>query len=110
MIKVHNQQELNVELNKHKNVLALFYSSWCPFCIGFIPAFDKKVAGICFESVIHVILDDYDDPMWDDYDIPAVPTIIYFDGGKVCKRLDAQLGRGQSEAVFKKWLEEFKSH
>jgi thioredoxin 1 len=109
MIKVHNQQELNVELKKHKNVLALFHSSGCPFCIGFVPAFNKKVAGMGFESVIHVLLDDYDDPMWDDYDIPAVPTIIYFEDGKVCKRLDAQLGRGLSESAFKKWIDEFKS-
>jgi thioredoxin 1 len=109
MIKVHNQQELDVELKKHKNVLSLFYSSWCPFCIGFVPAFDKEVAGMGLESVIHVILDDNDDPMWDDYDIPAVPTIIYFKDGKVCKRLNAQLGRGLSESAFKKWIDEFKS-
>jgi thiol-disulfide isomerase/thioredoxin len=108
MIKVRNQQELDIELKKHKTVLALFYSSWCPFCIGFVPTFDKKVAGMSFESVIHVILDDYDDPMWDEYDIPAVPTIIYFEEGKVAKRLDAQLGRGLSESAFKKWIEEFK--
>jgi thiol-disulfide isomerase/thioredoxin len=108
MIKVNNQQDLDIELKKHKTVLALFNSSWCPFCIGFVPAFDKKVAGMGFESVIHVILDDYDDPIWDDYDVPAVPTIIYFEEGKVCKRLDAQLGRGLSESAFKKWIEEFK--
>ncbi len=46
--------------------------------------------------------------LWDDYDIPAVPTIIYFEDGKSCKRLDAQLGRGLSENAFKKWIEEFK--
>jgi superfamily II DNA or RNA helicase len=46
--------------------------------------------------------------MWDEYDIPAVPTIIYFEEGKVAKRLDAQLGRGLSESAFKKWIEEFK--
>jgi thiol-disulfide isomerase/thioredoxin len=108
MIKVYKQTELDAELKKHKSVLAVFYSSWCPFCVGFVPVFDKKVAGLKFESVIHVILDDYDDPMWDTYDIPAVPTIIYFEDGKVSKRLDAQLGRGLSEATFKKWIEEFK--
>jgi len=38
-----------------------------------------------------------------------VPTIIYFEDGNVCKRLDAQLGRGLNETTFKKWIEEFKS-
>jgi len=105
MIKVYNQQGLDAELKKHKTVLALFHSSGCPFCIGFVPTFDKKVAVMSFESVIHVVLDDYDDPMWDDYDIPAVPTIIYFE---VSRRLDAQLGRGLSEEKLNNWLKEFK--
>jgi hypothetical protein len=38
-----------------------------------------------------------------------VPTIIYFEEGKVNKRLDAQLGKGLSETAFKNWIEEFKS-
>ena len=108
MLKIYNQEDLNAELKKHKTVLAIFYSSWCPFCIGFAPTFDKKVADMDFESVIHVILDDYDDPMWDEYDIPAVPTIIFFEDGKVSKRLDAQLGRGLSERDFQVWIEKFK--
>jgi thioredoxin 1 len=108
MIKVHSQEDLDMELKKHKKVLAVFYSLCCPFCLRFVPTFDKKVAGMGFESVIHVLLDDYDDPMWDDYNIPAVPTIIYFEDGKVSKRLDAQLGRGLNEGEFKTWIAEFK--
>jgi thioredoxin 1 len=108
MIKVYNRQTLDNELTKHKKVLALFYSSWCPYCVRFVPAFDKKVAGMGFESVIHVLLEDDDNPLWDDYDIPAVPTVILFEDGKVSKRLDARLGRGLSEEQFKVWIEEFK--
>ena len=108
MNKVYSKRDLNVELKKNKKVLALFYATWCPFCVGFVPTFDKKAASSGFESVIHVLLDDYDNPLWDDYDVPAVPTIIYFKEGKVCKRLDAQLGRGLSETSFKKWIEELK--
>ena len=108
MNKVYSKRDLNVELKKNKKVLALFYATWCPFCVGFVPTFDKKAASSGFENVIHVLLDDYDNPLWDDYDVPAVPTIIYFKEGKVCKRLDAQLGRGLSETSFKKWIEELK--
>jgi len=108
MNKIYNKQDLDLELKKNKKVLALFYASWCPFCVGFVPTFDKTVAKMDFESIIHVLLDDYDNELWDDYDVPAVPTIIYFEDGKVCKRLDAQLGRGLSESSFKKWIELFK--
>ena len=109
MLKVYTQEVLDSELKKNKKVLALFYSAWCPYCVRFVPSFDKTVASMGFEKVIHVLLDDYDNPLWDDYDVPAVPTIIYFEDSKVCKRLDAQLGRGLSEAAFKKWIEELKT-
>jgi thiol-disulfide isomerase/thioredoxin len=106
MIKVYNQQDLKAELKKNKTVLALFYSSWCPFCVRFVPTFDEKVANIGFESVIYVLLDDYNNPLWDNYNIPAVPTIIFFEDGKVCKRLDGKSGLGLSEKLLSIWLQE----
>ena len=108
MIKISNKQDIDSELKKNKNVLALFYSSWCPYCTRFVPTFDKKVASLGVKNVIHVLLDDYENPLWDDYDIPAVPTIILFEDGKVYKRLDGKLGTGLSEGQFKTWIEEFK--
>ena len=109
MIKVYTKQDLAAEIKKNKTVLALFYSSWCPYCVRFVPTFDKNAAKLGIKNVIHVLLEDYDNEMWDDYDIPAVPTIILFEEGKVCKRLDARLGRGLSEERFMAWIEEFKS-
>ena len=67
MIEVDNKQDLNKELKKNGKVLALFYASWCPFCISFVPVFDKKVVNLNVGNVIHVLLDDYDNPLWDDY-------------------------------------------
>ena len=107
MIKIYSQKDLDAELKKNKEVLALFYSSWCPYCIRFVPTFDKDAAKLGFKNVIYVLLEDYDNSMWDDYDIPAVPTIILFEDGKVCKRLDAKLGKGLSEERFMAWIEEF---
>jgi hypothetical protein len=60
-------------------------------------------------SVIHVLLDDYDNPLWDDYSVEAVPTVIFFDKGKVCRRLDGKSGVGLNEKQLKVWLEEFKA-
>ena len=108
MIKVNTAQDLDAELKKNKKVLALFYATWCPYCIRFVPTFDKKAASLGIKSVIHVLLDDYNNPLWDDYNIPAVPTIIFFEDGKISKRLDGQLGTGLSEGKFKTWISEFK--
>jgi thiol-disulfide isomerase/thioredoxin len=108
MNKVYTKQELDAELSKSKKVLVLFYATWCPFCVRFVPTFDEEIAPLKFDHVVHALLDDYDNPLWDDYDISAVPTIILFEDGKVSKRLDGKLGRGLNEADFMKWLEQFK--
>ena len=110
MIEVDNKQDLDSELKKNKKVLVLFYASWCPYCMNFVPVFDKKAVNMGFGSVIHVLLDDYGNPLWDDYSIGAVPTVILFEEGKVCRRLDGKFGVGLSEKQLKIWLEEFKIH
>ena len=108
MIKVSNKQELDAELKSNKQVLALFYANWCGYCMRFVPAFEDAVYGCRFEKVVAVIMDDYDSPLWDDYNIAAVPTVILFEDGKVSKRLDARLGAGLNEERFMKWLNELK--
>jgi thioredoxin 1 len=107
LIKVDNKQDLDKQL-KGKKVLAIFYSTWCPFCSRFLPAFNKQMANAKFENIVHVIVDEDDNPLWDEYDVSAVPTIIYFEDGKVCDRLDARLGAGLNESQLMKWLQEFK--
>lgn len=108
MIEVDNKQDLNSQIKTNEKVLALFYASWCPYCMSFVPVFDKKVVNFTVGSVIHVLLDDYDNPLWDDYSIDAVPTVIFFDKGKVYGRLDGKFGVGLNEKQLKVWLEEFK--
>jgi thiol-disulfide isomerase/thioredoxin len=108
MIEVDNQQDLNEELKKNGKVLAIFYASWCPYCVAFVPVFNKKVGNFSVGPVIHVLLDDYDNPLWDDYDIEAVPTVIFFEKGKVCKRLNGRFGVGLNEKQFAVWLSQFK--
>jgi thioredoxin 1 len=108
MIEIDNKQDLNNELKKNEKVLVLFYASWCPYCVSFVPVFDKKVVNFAFGSALHVLLNEYDNPLWDDYSIDAVPTVIFFEKGKVSRRLDGKFGVGLSEKQLKVWLEEFK--
>jgi thioredoxin 1 len=104
MIKTDNQKDLDVYLTKNKRVLALFYATWCYYCSRFVPVFDNATAGLKASAVIHVIVDDYDSPLWDDYSIGAVPTVILFEDGEVRSRLDGRFGSGLSETQFKTWL------
>jgi len=107
MIEVDNKEDLDRELNKNGKVLALFYASWCPYCKSFVPFFDRKMVNFKGGNVIHVLLDDYDNPLWDDFDIEAVPTIIFFEKGKVSRRLDGRFGIGLNEKQLNVWLDKF---
>jgi thioredoxin 1 len=108
MIEVDNIKDLKEILQKTEKVLVLFYASWCPYCTRFVPVFDEKICDFKNGNVIHVLLDDYDNPLWDDYEIGAVPTVLFFEKGKVSKRLDGRFGAGLKEEQLKVWLEEFK--
>ena len=108
MIEVDNKEDLDNILAKTEKVLVLFYASWCPFCTRFVPAFNAKIKDFKqFSKVIHVLLNDYDSPLWDDYDIEAVPTIIFFESRKVSSRLDGRSGIGLNEKQLNVWLENF---
>jgi thioredoxin 1 len=104
LIEVSDKSDLERQLNKSKRVLVLFYASWCPYCRDFLAVFDKNTAKGDFNMALRVKVDDYDNPLWEDYSIEAVPTAILFNGGKVHKRLDGRLGQGLSEKQLKKWL------
>ena len=109
MIKVNNKKDLDSEIAKTESAIVLFYSSWCPYCLRFVPVFNEQIVNCKFQNVIHVVIDDDDNPLWDIYNLSAVPTIIYFEEGKVCKRLDGRLGMGLGEEQFITWLrKEFK--
>ena len=108
MTEVNNQDDLTRKLGKNKKVLALFYATWCPYCQSFVKSFDRNIANYHFELVIRVNMDDYDSPLWDDYSVEAVPTVILFENGKISSRLDGHSGVGLNERQLKEWLKELK--
>ena len=105
MEELNEKRDLDLILKENKQVLALFCSSWCPFCRSFFPAFNKGIAKSSFERVIRVNLEDDDNPLWEEYSVEAVPTVILFEKTQVSSRIDARLGAGLSEKQFKEWLD-----
>ena len=106
MIEVSNKIDFERQLKKNKKVLALFYASWCPYCKNFLPVFGKNTSKRDSFMVLYVKIDDYDNPLWEEYSIEAVPAVIFFEAGKVCSRLDVRPGCGLNERQFKQWLQE----
>jgi thioredoxin 1 len=105
MIEVSDKEELQSLLRNKKGVLALFYASWCPFCRSFRSTFEKWVAKRGFNDAICVNMDDYENLLWAEYSIDAVPTVIFFHCGKTTHRLDGRLGRGLNEIQFLRFLD-----
>jgi thioredoxin 1 len=107
MFETDKKQELDTQLTANRRLLVLFYSKWCPYCQRFLPAFELETK-TCKEPMAYVRLDDNNNPLWDEYGIGAVPTVILFEDGKVSVRLDAKLGSGLNASQFKKWFAELK--
>ena len=104
MIEVSNKSELEKQLDKSKNVLALFYASWCPFCRSFLSVFDRNCSQYGSILALRVRVDDEENPLWQEYSIGTVPTVILFEEGKVCRRLDGELGSGLNEKQLKELM------
>lgn len=104
--EIYAKRDLDLILKQNTQVLALFCSSWCPFCRSFFPSFNRAMAKYTFERVIRVYLEDDYNPLWDKYSIEAVPTIILFEKSQISSRIDATLGAGLDDKQFKEWLSE----
>jgi len=85
---------------RHDGTLAvIFLAPWCPFCRQFLPAFRAAAEG----NSIHwatADLSDYDNALWNTFDIGVVPTVVVFKDGKQIFRIDGILGRGLSQKAI----------
>ena len=104
MIEVSDKLNLESYLRKSRRVLALFCASWCPYCRDFLGVFTEVAPKSGVDLALRVRIDDYDNPLWEEYSIAAVPTVLFFDEGKIRWRLNCQVGAGLSEKQLKKWF------
>ena len=96
-VLVDDEHGLYDMLKLKERVIALFYASWCPFCVKFLPVFEKhtKGAGLSF-----LVVKDDQETMGDRYSVAVVPTVLFFEKGKISRRLDGVLGVGLSEKML----------
>jgi len=106
MIEVKDEQSLASQLvaNKNRDVIVLFYSTWCPYCRSFQPVFNKYSENPGSAVYMKVPIDEDENPMWETYSLDAVPSVLLFRNGQVAKRLDCERGVGLNEAKLSAWL------
>lgn len=92
-------------LSSGEKTLAMFYADWCPFCRRFKPVFESAKSKY---KKIEIKLNEDENPMWDRFAIPAVPTVIAFDGNKIVARKDAKMGVGLDKSDIDSMLNELK--
>jgi len=91
---VNNNHDLIEILRDTDRVIVLFYASWCPFCVRFLPIFQKNAEQ---EGRHFVIVQDDQETIADQYSVKVYPTVLFFENGVVSKRLDGVLGVGLDE-------------
>ncbi len=84
--------DLSQILKSPSPVLAVFYADWCPFCVSFLSEFER-VKSEEFETA-EVDLSDWDNPLWEEYKIEVVPTLVAFENGAEIARRDGRRGVG----------------
>ena len=104
MLELGSIAELDKQVSRYSRVLALFSASQCPFCQRFAKTFNVYVADCSIDLVVRVIMDDFNGPLWGEYNINAVPTLMFFENGTLKSRLDAVSGVGLTENQFVDWL------
>lgn len=70
-----------------------FYAEWCPFCRRFRPEFEALDGGTAFRTAIGDVSSEVS-PLWDDFAIEVVPTVIVFRDGRPVFRVDSVEGFG----------------
>ncbi|MGD0249871.1 MAG: thioredoxin domain-containing protein [Thermoplasmata archaeon] len=71
-----------------------FLAEWCPFCRDFAPRF----ANLANEASVAVgDLTDLESPLWEEFDVEVVPTVVVFREGEPVLRRDGTPGEGLGE-------------
>ena len=95
-------EDLEKAIQTHDRLFVLFYASWCPFSQAFLPAY-ADLAEPGDPCYVRVLSNDYDAHV-EKYGIEVYPTVLYFEKGKLAKRLDGRHLMGLSKKKFESFI------
>ena len=77
-----------------RNVLAVFYANWCPFCRTFLKVFESTMKKRTDLLAALIDVGDEDNPLWEVFGVNIVPTLVGFREGTAVVRKDGAPGVG----------------
>jgi thioredoxin 1 len=77
-----------------RDILAVFYASWCPFCRRFLTIFESAMMKQNDPQGALVDISDEDSPLWETFGVEIVPTLVGFKNGAAIVRKDGVAGVG----------------
>jgi len=92
MLFGENEEEVEKQLATKDKAFVLFYESWCPFSKRFLPIFEEFAQTQKRECM--KIVADYKLRLCEKFSVEVFPTVLFFEKGKVSKRLDGLAGAG----------------
>ena len=106
-ISVQNIRDFQEIIEGSPKVVALVYAAWCPFCVRFLPVFERATVNNETRREEFFFFQDDQEIMADEYTVDVIPTVLVFENGKLAKRLDGQLGVGLNEKQLTDFLKSF---
>jgi thioredoxin 1 len=91
-------------LTSGQKTLVLFYADWCAYCANFKPTFEEMSSGKAQKKA--ALVNEDENPLWDRFNIQAVPTMIAFQEGKIIARKDAKKHVGLTRADMEYMIKE----
>ena len=104
MLFGEDEEEIEKQLATKDKAFVLFYESWCPFSQRFLPVFNKFTQTQTKECV--KVVADYKMRLCDKFSVEVFPTVLFFEKGKVSKRLDGEAGVGLNQRQLESFAEQ----
>lgn len=81
--------------------IVAFLADWCPFCRRFRAEFSALEGATDFRVAVGDVTSE-ESPLWDDFRIEVVPTVVVFREGRPVFRADGILGFGLAPGDLEK--------
>ncbi len=81
-------------LRRRGAVAVAFSADWCPFCRAFLPEFAQAASREADLGFLVADLTSMASPLWEQFEIEIVPTLLLFRDGAPVARRDGVAGEG----------------